>query len=366
MEKKEKKKTLRKKLFKVILRYIILFLIIGGLVYFVKYRIDNTEKIIYVAPKPTVKIEKPHLGNIEKEVTFPTYIEARDMIAVIPFVQGTITKYNIKVGDYVYKDQILAQIDPTPFEQQKLQAQAAYDAYKSTFDRIEALYKKNATTAQNYDEIKAKMDASKAQLELASVQLGYASVKAPVNGTVLLAPQSTGNVAAAPNPIAVIANLESQIVNIQVPEKYYDIFIKNKEKIEIKLSRPQSDATATATLLSIDPYIKPESKVFIVKAKLIGDLTFFRPGMYTLATITYEKIENVYVLNQEAKKLDGSLYYYDESDQKAHYLDKTFIETSDENNELFRIPEKYKDYNFIVEGQNTVFDSQKVNVSTNS
>ncbi|MGD1822522.1 MAG: efflux RND transporter periplasmic adaptor subunit [Pleomorphochaeta sp.] len=366
MGNKKKSTSKKTKVFKIILRYIVLFLILGSLIYFVNYRIENTEKIVYVAPKPTVKIEKPHIDTIKKEVTFPTYIEARDMIAVIPFVQGTITDYNVKVGQYINQDEIVAQIDPTPFEQQVLQAKAAFDAYEKTFERVEQLYKKNATSAQNYDEVKAKYDAAKAQLELANVQLGYASVKAPVSGTILLAPQSTGNVASAPNPLAVIADLDSQIVNIQVPEKYYDVFITNKDELEINLSRPQSNATTTAKLLSIDPYVQPESKVFIVKAELEGDLTFFRPGMYTLATITYEKIENVYVLNQEAKKLDGSLYYYDESDQAAHYLNEKFIESNEENNFLFRVPDKFKDYNFIVEGQNTVFDSQKVNIISNN
>ncbi len=358
------KKKGKMKFIKMIIRYGILLLVIAGLVFIVQYRISTTEKIVYVAPKPSVRIEKPYIDTIEKDATFPTYIEASDMIAVIPFVQGTIISYDVKVGDYVYKNQILAKIDPTLFEQQLIQAQSAYDAIKSTFDRVEALYKKKATTAQNYDEVRAKLYAAQAQLELAQVQMDYSNVKAPVTGTVLMAPQSTGNVAAAPNPIAVIANLNSQIVNIQVPEKYYDIFVKNKDKITINLSRPQSDATTTARLLSIDPYIQAESKVFIVKAKLNGDLTYFRPGMYALATITYERIENVYVLSQKAKKLDGAVYYYDEADQKAHYLAKELIISTDENNDLFRVPEKYSNYSFIVEGQNTVFDSQKVNVIT--
>lgn len=366
MGKNKNLKNKKSKFFKIILRYIVLFIIIGSLVYFVNYRIKNTEKIVYIAPKPTVKIEKPHIDTIEKKVTFPTYIEAKDMIAVIPFVQGTITEYNVKVGEFIEKDEKVAQIDPTPFKQQLLQAKAAFEAYEKTYKRIEQLYIKNATSAQNYDEIKAKYDSAKAQLELAKVQLGYASVKAPVSGTILLAPQAQGNVASQTNPLAVIADLDSQIVNIQVPEKYYDTFTKNKDKIEIELSRPQSEASTYAHLLSIDPYIQPESKVFIVKAELDGDLTYFRPGMYTLATITYEKTQNVYVLDQEAKKLDGSLYYYDESDKKAHYLDAKFFKSKEENNNIFKIPDKFKDYTFIVEGQNTVFDTQKVNVLINN
>jgi len=358
------KKKLQK-VIKTLFKYFILIIILIGLILIIRYKINNSSSSTYTPPLTNVKVEKAKLGTIEKSLTFPTYIEASDIIPVIPFVQGKILKYNIKVGDYVYKDQIIAEIDSTALDQQVLQAEAAYNAYKNTFERIESLFNKKATSAQNYDEAKAMLDASKAQLELIKVQRDYTIVRAPISGTVLSAPLAIGNIASSQNPLAIIANLESQIVNIEINEKYYDIIYDNRYNLTIELNRPDSDSKIYATSISIDPYIQPQSKVFILKAKLNGDLTYFRPGMYTIAKITYKTINNIYVLNQGIKKLDGSLYYYDENDKKAHYLEEELFSYLDENDEYFQIPNEYKDYYFIVDGQSSVYDNQKVNAFNN-
>jgi RND family efflux transporter MFP subunit len=358
----EKKDQIKKKLAPIVIRYIALFLILGLLIAFISYAISHKVVVDYETPAPIVVVQSATIGSIEKKVELPTYIEAKDMIPVIPFVAGTIEEYSVSVGDYVQKDQVLAQIDTTIFEQQKLQAQAAYDAYKSTYDRVKKLYENNSTSEQNYDEVKAKMEASRAQLEQAKTQLGYATVKAPVSGTVLIAPQAKGSIASSPNPMAVIADLSNQIVNIEVPEKYFDIFNANKDTMRVTISRPNNGTSTTAQVLSIDPYIKPESKVFALKCQLQGDLSYFRPGMYVLATIEYDRAENVPVLPQRVRKTDGSVYYYDPSDATANYISPEQLNITMENEDYFEVPAKYASFNFIVDGQNTVFDKQKVDI----
>lgn len=358
----EKKEKIKKKMGVVIIRYIALFIILGLLIVFINYSIKNKKVVTYVTPTPSVVVESPQIRAIEKSVELPTYIEAKDMIPVVPFVAGTINEYSVAVGDHVEKDQVLAQIDTTIFEQQKLQAEAAYVAYLATYKRVKKLYDNNSTSEQNYDEAKAKMDASKAQYEQAKTQLGYATVKAPVSGTVLLAPLAKGSIASSPNPIAVIADLSNQIINIQVPEKYFDIFNENKDVMNVSITRPNNGTSTTARVISIDPYIKPESKVFILKCQLRGDLSYFRPGMYVIAKIIYAKDENVPTLPQMARKTDGSVYYYDPSDATANYISSDELNITMENEKLFEVPAKYAKFNFIIDGQNTVFDKQKVNI----
>lgn len=127
MNKKPKEKF---KILKLIFQYLLLGLILTSLILIINYRKKTSNVAIYTPPIKTVVIEKPKLGTIEKSITFPTYIEASQYIPIISFIQGKILKYNIKVGDYVYKNQIIAVIDSTTLDQQVLQAQAAYDAYK--------------------------------------------------------------------------------------------------------------------------------------------------------------------------------------------------------------------------------------------
>ena len=119
---------------------------------------------------PAVVLQKPVNGTLVESVTISGYVEANAMIPVVPFVSGTITEYPARAGDFVEKDTLLAKIDDAPFRQQLIQAEAAYFAAKSTFDRIENLYKSGATTQQNYDSAKAQADATKAQYDLAHLR----------------------------------------------------------------------------------------------------------------------------------------------------------------------------------------------------
>ena len=132
---------------------------------------------------PVVVTQKPVRQNLVESISISGYIEAKSMIPVVPFVSGTITEYPVSVGDYVEKNQLLAKIDDKPFRQQMIQAEAAYFAAKSTYDRVESLYKAGATTQQNYDTTRAQYDANKAQYDLAKLQLGYTEVCSPISGT---------------------------------------------------------------------------------------------------------------------------------------------------------------------------------------
>lgn len=52
-------------------------------------------------------------------------------------------------------------------EQEVLQAQAAYDLWKKTYDRVAALYEKGAVSAQKVDEVKTQMDVAELTLSIA-------------------------------------------------------------------------------------------------------------------------------------------------------------------------------------------------------
>ena len=73
--------------------------------------------------------------------------------------------------------------------------------------------------------------------------------------------------------------------------------------------------------------------------------------------ITYEKIEDVYTLPTNVLRLDDSLYYI--SDGKACYME---YDPSYENDDLIICPDGMEDYDFVIEGQNSLFDGQSVRI----
>ena len=313
---------------------------------------------------PAVVLQKPAIGTLVESVTISGYVEANAMIPVVPFVSGTITEYPARAGDFVEKDTLLAKIDDAPFRQQLIQAEAAYFAAKSTFDRIENLYKSGATTQQNYDSAKAQADASKAQYDLAQLQVDYTEVRAPVDGTILIADQAVGGIGNQTQPVAVLADLSNQVVRLKVPEKYFDLFNLERDSLTVKVTRPAEkdmyeDAVTTATIENIAPYVSPESKNFVVVCHLDEPGNRFRPGMFVKVQVAYKTYENVPVISLQARKMDGSFYVYDEATSTVKFVEAASFPV-DENN--FIVPEEYRNSYIVMDGQNFVFDGQKVRV----
>jgi RND family efflux transporter MFP subunit len=345
-----------------IFRYFVAFIVLSALLMIIVVVSILMKPKPYVAPPPKIVAEKPKLGTLRKTISLTGYVTAKDMIAVVPFVNGTILEYPIVEGHVVEEGELLAVIDPAPFEKQKLQAQAAYSGYQSSFLRVEALYHAGAATRQDYDTIKAQRDAARAQLDLAILQLGYTNVIAPVRGTVLSAPTAKGAIGNTQQPVAVLADMSRLVVRLNVPEKYFDIFHKNKDHIVAELYRPgtegySEDIRVPARISSLAPYIDAQSKNFQVEFVLEGDTTLLRPGMFIRMNVFYEIFEDVHLLDLSVRKVDGSLYAYDKESGTVKWLD---FSHADVDNESILIPAAYKDLYFVTDGQGVIFDGQKV------
>ena len=341
----------------IFFRWLITLVIIGVGLFLIWKFIISRPKAVFESPLSPVKVEKPYRATVDQSLELSGYIEAQAMIPVVPFVQGTITGYYAKAGDYVKEGQVLAQIDSEPYELQMKQAEAVYLAAEATFTRVSNLYQSGAATQQNYDEAKAQFDAYKAQYNLAKVQLGYATVTAPKSGTILMADSAEGSIGTTASPLYIIADLDNLRINLNVPERYFDLISSNKDNIRAIVSREGNSTNAVVD--TIAPYVSPESKTFKVTLKLEGDVSAFRPGMYVKVNMVYRTYENALVIDQRTRNTDGSAYYYDPETQEARYVNLEIIAA---DNTRLVIDEKWENTLFIVDGQGNVLDGQKVSV----
>ena len=341
---------------KGVLKFVLLFvfaLAVVAAVFFISRRGgDKTSQTL----DPVVKIEKPKLQNISRTMTLPAYVEAKSMIPVIPLVSGTILEFPVEVGQQVNEGDVIARIDSEPFDDQVIQAKAAYLAYENSFTRIANLYRSGNATAQNYDQAKAARDSAKAQYDMAVMQQGYATVRAKASGTVITVMSAQGSTAGQGQPLAVIADLNSLVVNLKVPEKYYSLIEDNKDTLTLTVSQNESSMSYSASPGPIDPYVNPETKTFNMECRLASDGSVkLRPGMFVKVTVVYDEHRNAPVMPQSIRKTDGSVYLY--QDGKAVFWEVT---PELENDDFFMVDESHAQCDFIVDGQNSVFDGQTV------
>lgn len=342
----------KKKVLKYVLLFVFAILIVGVFLFFKNCSGDKDSHGL----DPLVKIEKPKIQDISRTLVLSAYVEAKDMIPVIPLVSGTILEFPVEVGQQVEEGDVIARIDSEPYDEQVVQAKAGYLAYENSFGRIANLYRTGNATAQNYDQAKAARDSAKAQYDLALMQQGYATVRAKAGGTVITVMSAQGSTAAQGQPIAVIADLNSLVVNLKVPEKYYSLIENNKDTILLTVSQNGSSQSYSASLGPIDPYVNPETKTFNMECRLATDgSVHLRPGMFVKVTVVYDEHKNAPVMPQSIRKTDGSVYLY--QDGKAVFWE---MKPEIENDDFFMVDESHAQCDFIVDGQNSVFDGQTV------
>ncbi|MCQ2398170.1 MAG: efflux RND transporter periplasmic adaptor subunit [Sphaerochaetaceae bacterium] len=323
----------------------------------------SRKPVEYVSPEPPVSVEKPVIRSLQKSIAINAYVEADAMIPVVPLVAGNLTEYYAQAGMEVHEGDLLAVVDPEPYRLQMAQAEAAYLGYENTFSRIEKLYESKAVSHQDYDTVKAQRDAYKAQWELAKMQLGYSDVTATVDGTILIAPQAKGSAVNSTMPVAVLADLDNLVVKVQVPEKYFTVFMNGAAGLKAEITRPGSDGvseeiTVPAQFKSIAPYVNATAKTFEVTLSLKNESRNFRPGMFVKAKIMYDILEGVPTMTQKAKKNDGSVYIYDPQTRKVSWIESVDLS---QNDDYFEVPSNLAYTYFVTTGQGNLFDGQTVN-----
>jgi HlyD family secretion protein len=148
---------------------------------------------------PTYRFVTVDRGAIDSVVSATGTLSAVTTVQVGTQVSGLISKLFVDFNDKVTKDQVIAQLDTTLLESNLRDAEATLerskaDLWKAKQDlaRLETLHQQGIAADSDYNTAQynaqvaeASVKSSEATLARAKQNLGYATIKAPVSGTVV-------------------------------------------------------------------------------------------------------------------------------------------------------------------------------------
>ncbi len=266
--------------------------VLGGVAYVLVPYIGQSPPPPPRATQPPANRGIPVVAVAAREGSLAIYLTglgsatASNMVTVRARVDGQLVKVAFQEGQFIRQGDLMAEIDPRPFQVQLAQAEgqlakdeAQIKNARRDLERYKTLLERNLISKQDYDgqtaavsQYEGTIQSDKAQIDNAKLLLTYSRITAPISGRIGLRLVDQGNMIRAndPNGLAVITQLQPIAVLFNIPQDDLPQVLKKMrsgQSLPVEAyNRDLKQKLATGTLLTIDNQIDQSTGTIRCKA----------------------------------------------------------------------------------------------------